>query len=83
MLALDGAHGPLGAIVRACQQQGLQYWQHIVAVDPRQPGRERSGGGATGDAARSLRCHRDLLVFRRPAQADAVASEAASAEAAA
>jgi len=82
VLALDGAHGPLGAIVRACQQQGLQYWQHIVALDPRQLVTER-GGGATGDAARSLRCHRDLLVLRRAAQADAAASEAASAEVAA
>jgi hypothetical protein len=82
LLALDGAHGPLGAIVRACQQQGLQYWQHIVALDPRQLVSER-GGGATRDAARSLRCHHDLLVFRRPAQADALASEAANAEVAA
>jgi len=83
VLALDGAHGPLGAIVRACQQQGLQYWQHIVAIDPGQLVPEGSGGSAAGDAAGSLRCHRDLLVFRRPAQADAVASEAASAEVAA
>jgi hypothetical protein len=79
-LALDGAHGPLGAVVRACQQQGLQYWQHIVALDPRQLAPERGGAG---EAARSLRRHRDLLVFRRPAQAEAVAGEAASAEAAA
>ncbi len=83
VLALDRAHGPLGAIVRACQQPGLLYWQHIVAIDPGQLGPEGSRGGAAGDAAGSIRCHRDLLVFRRPAQADAAASEAASAEAAA
>jgi hypothetical protein len=83
VLALEGAHGPLGAIVRVCQQQGLQYWQHIVAIDPGQLVPEDSRGSAAGDAARSIRCHRDLLVFRRPAQADAVTSEATSAEAAA
>jgi hypothetical protein len=79
VLALEGTHGPLGAIVRACQQQGLQYWQHVVAIDRRQLTCEGTGGGAGGDAVRSIRCHRDLLVFRRPAQADAVASEAVSA----
>jgi len=83
VLALEGTHGPLGAIVRACQQQGLQYWQHIVAIDRRQLACEGTGGGAGGDAVRSIRCHRDLLVFRRPAQADAVASEAAGAAVAA
>jgi hypothetical protein len=83
VLALDGSHGPLGAIVRACQRQGLQYWQHIIALDPRQLAREAKGGGTRGDAVRSIRCHRDLLVFRRPAEADALASEAANAAVAA
>jgi hypothetical protein len=83
VLALDGAHGPLGAIVRGCQQQGLRYWQHIVALDLCQPVPESNGGRAVGAATRAIRCHRDLLVFRRPDHVDAVASEAASADAAA
>jgi hypothetical protein len=51
----------------------LQYWQHIVALRP--------AGNAASDArtqsvhtkktgdGRTVRCHRDLLVFRRPADA--------------
>jgi len=40
VLAPDDARGPIGAIVRGCQQQGLQYWQHVVAIDPGEPEQE-------------------------------------------
>ena len=61
----------LGPIVRACQHAGLRYWQHIVAID--QSALEDSlpfaalaaGPGADG---RVRRTHRDLLIFRRPAE---------------
>jgi DNA modification methylase len=63
-------HAQLGALVGACQQHGLQYWQHIVAIDANLqetdaataeliPRRARDGGA---------RCHRDLLVFRRASE---------------
>ena len=67
----------LGALVRDCQQHGLQYWQHIVAIDPTaQP--EPAGERRIPKGARDvLRCHRDLLVFRRPSEdAHAVRGEA-------
>jgi len=82
VLAPEDARDRLGAIVHACQQNGLQYWQHVVALDPAAYNGQPSGRDAA-EGRRSIRCHRDLLVFRRPAQADAVASEAASAEVAA
>jgi hypothetical protein len=71
--ATDG----LGDVVLSCQRQGLQYWQHVVALTPDMT--EGSAPGAfvhsprtarprDGDR-RALRCHHDLLVFRRPADA--------------
>ena len=67
----------LGEIVCACQGQGLQYWQHVIALTP-----ELTAGAASGapepaaserkrstDDRRAVRCHHDLLVFRRPAGA--------------
>lgn len=60
----------LGALVRACQQSGLQYWQHIVALAPT-PTQRPERPGETG------RLHRDLLVFRRPPRAAAAAGKAA------
>ena len=83
VLALDGAHGPLGPIVRACGQQRLQYWQHVIAIDPRLLSSDHDGDDAWRAAARSLRCHRDLLVFRQPAEANERADEAARAAVAA
>jgi hypothetical protein len=70
------ARGRLGAIVQACQQQGLQYWQHIVALQPGELEPQPVAVEETG--CRSHRCHHDLLIFRRPAAADALASEAAA-----
>jgi hypothetical protein len=75
----------LGSIVRAAQQGGLQYWQHVVALTPgaaawhdpaarSQPAPTRAPGQ---DGGRAIRCHHDLLVFRRPAHADAAAAAAA------
>src|SRR5262249_29614489 len=67
--------GALGDVVRACQQNGFQYWQHVVALSPAataaaasdarvlvSPTRQRAN-----DNRRADRCHHDLLVFRRPA----------------
>ena len=74
----------LGEIVRACQRQGLQYWQHVVALTPAayaatDARRQSVHTNKSGDG-RTVRCHRDLLVFRRPADA-AVAHTAAAHEA--
>jgi hypothetical protein len=76
VLALEDARDCLGAIVHAGQQNGLQYWQHVVALDPTAYNGEPSGRDAA-EGRRSIRCHRDLLVFRRPIHADALAGEAA------
>ena len=57
----------LGEIVNACQQQGLQYWQHVVALDPAE--RESAADTCRGRAQYARRCHRDLLVFRRDTEA--------------
>jgi hypothetical protein len=74
----------LGEVVRACQRQGLQYWQHVVALRPAANAASDARTQSvqtkkTGDG-RTVRCHRDLLVFRRPADA-AVAQTAAAHEA--
>jgi hypothetical protein len=78
--ATNGSDG-LGAIVRTCQQSGLQYWQHVVALTPASDGRERGRSQRARPRAaqpsRAARCHHDLLVFRRPAEAEAVAAAAA------
>ena len=76
--------GGLGSIVRAAQQSGLQYWQHIVALTPGAAGHEpptRSHPpqmrAPEQDGGRAIRCHHDLLVFRRPAPAEAGVAAAA------
>jgi hypothetical protein len=76
VLAAVDARGRLGAIVQACQQQGLQYWQHVVALHPGEL--EPQPVAVEGTGCRSLRRHRDLLIFRRPAAANALASGAAA-----
>jgi hypothetical protein len=93
-LALSqGAHrdgGALGEVVRVCQQHGFQYWQHVVALPPEVTADAAGGARAQSanarlrpnDGRRAVRCHHDLLVFRRPADAVeqiAVAAVAASA----
>ncbi len=77
----NGGDG-LGAIVRTCQQSGLQYWQHVVALTPafgdrRERGRSQRTRARAAQSSRATRCHHDLLVFRRPAEAEAVAAAAA------
>lgn len=77
----NGGEG-LGAIVRTCQQSGLQYWQHVVALTPavgdgRKRGRSQRTRPRAAQPSRITRCHHDLLVFRRPAEAEAVAAAAA------
>jgi hypothetical protein len=75
--------GP-ASIVRAAQQSGLQYWQHVVAVTPAlADGRQPAAGSqlshmraADQKGSRAIRCHHDLLVFRRPALADAALAAA-------
>ena len=66
---------PLGAIVRALHQDGLQYWQHIIVADvqrieTRTTTRQRHGVVALE------RAHRDLLIFRQSAAAAAAAAAA-------
>jgi hypothetical protein len=78
VIAFEDARDGLGAIVHACQQNGLQYWQHVVALDQAAYNGEPSSRDAA-EGRRSIRCHRDLLVFRRPIHADALAGEAAAA----
>jgi hypothetical protein len=81
----------LGSIVRAAQRCGLQYWQHVVALTPGAgDGHEPAAQSQPVDTqapgqngARAVRCHHDLLVFRRPAQSDAAVAAAAVAGAAA
>ena len=81
----------LGEIVRTAAGQGLQYWQHVIALTP-----EVTAGAATGaraqaasarkrspDDRRAVRCHHDLLVFRRPAEAIEHTTTAAAAATAA
>jgi hypothetical protein len=63
--------------VRTCQGQGLQYWQHVIALTPEVRPGAASGAAAQAasvrtrstDGRRAVRCHHDLLVFRRPADA--------------
>jgi hypothetical protein len=71
----DEHHG-LGAVVHACQQRGLRYWQHVVALDPAE--REREAEPHELSERRARRCHRDLLVFRRDPEAVERASTAAA-----
>lgn len=77
--------GALGHVVRTCQQSGLQYWQHVIALTPERAASDASGAhaevactsrGLTED--RAVRCHYDLLVFRRPADAIADTTVAAA-----
>jgi hypothetical protein len=81
--AADSSGGDgLGAIVRTCQRSGLQYWQHVVALTPafgdgRKRGRSQRARPRAVQPSRITRCHHDLLVFRRPAEAEAVAAAAA------
>lgn len=78
VLALADARDGLGATVRACQRQGLQYWQHVVALAPAAFASKPPDGDDARERRRSTRCHRDLLVFRQPAHADALAGVAAA-----
>jgi hypothetical protein len=79
----------LGEIVRTCQGQGLQYWQHVIALTPEVTADTacRTRALAAGareratDDRRAVRCHHDLLVFRR--SADAIEHTASAAVAAA
>ena len=70
-----------GEAVRACRRQGLQYWQHVVVLTPdanaATDARPESVHTRKAGDGRAVRCHRDLLVFRRPAGA-AVAQTAAA-----
>ena len=71
-----------GEVVRACQRQGLQYWQHVVALTPDAnaaiEARTESMYTKRAGDGRTVRCHRDLLVFRGPA--DAVVAQTAAAD---
>jgi hypothetical protein len=70
VLALDHPHGWLGEVVQIAKKDGLQYWQHIVALEPGELELEPANAGRATNRSRSLRCHRDLVVFRQPARAD-------------
>ena len=75
---------PLGDVVHACREHGLQYWQHVVALTPDLATGDESGAhskpGDTKDG-RAVRCHHDLLVFRLPADAGAERAIASAVEA--
>jgi hypothetical protein len=81
----------LGEIVRSCQGEGLQYWQHVIALTPEITPGATSGAPAQAsserkrstDGRRAVRCHHDLLVFRRPAEAIEQTTSAAAAATAA
>ena len=81
----------LGDVVRACQQHGFQYWQHVVALPPEitadAAGRTRAQSATARkrpkNHSRAVRCHHDLLVFRLPAEAIGQAATAAVAASAA
>jgi hypothetical protein len=65
---------PLGDVVHACREHGLQYWQHVVALTPDLATGDESGAHskpADTKDGRAVRCHHDLLVFRLPADAGA------------
>ena len=79
----------LGAVVYACQKNGLQYWQHVIALTPAVAADDESGACAARAGAcrrrtggdRAIRCHHDLVVFRRPEHANAEHATAAVVEA--
>jgi len=81
----------LGEIVRTAAGQGLQYWQHVIALTPEVTPGAASGARAQAASARqrstddrrAVRCHHDLLVFRRPAEAHEHTTTAAAAATAA
>ena len=83
--------GGLGDVVRACQQHGFQYWQHVVALPPEATADAANAARAQSASARqqakddrrAVRCHHDLLVFRLPAEAIGQAATAAVAASAA
>ena len=63
--------------VRLCQELGLHYWQHIVALLV--PMREGQLGTPHRRAARSGDAgHVDVFVFRKPSPATAASQEAAT-----
>jgi hypothetical protein len=75
-------------VVRACQDNGLQYWQHVIALradltDGNESGtRTKPERTSTAKAVQARRHHRDLLVFRRSAHAEQAAACAVAAVAA-
>jgi hypothetical protein len=66
----------LGAVVSACQENGLHYWQHVIALTPglmdgdESAARSNAARMSTARARRAVRRHHDLLVFRRSAHAE-------------
>jgi hypothetical protein len=72
----DTRSAGLGAVVRACQENGLHYWQHVIALTPgltdgnESAARSNAARMTTARAGRALRRHHDLLVFRRSAHAE-------------
>lgn len=84
----DERSDALGHVVRACQESGLQYWQHVVALALNVAAGEASGAraqparkcGRPTEDRRAVRCHHDLLVFRRPADANVVQTTVAAVE---
>jgi hypothetical protein len=88
VIALERRQQGLGTIVRACQDTGLQYWQHVITLEPTlppagEPQQAKRTDAAAREGLRAVCCHRDLLVFRRPVPADALATEEVALEQAA
>jgi hypothetical protein len=59
---IDGVtRGRSESTVRLCEEAGLQYWQHVIALlVPIQEGQLQP------QCRRRARAHADLLVFRKP-----------------
>jgi len=73
ILDVPPAARALGALVRSLQEIGATYWQHIVVADVRRL--EQLAPAETRSAPIELtRVHRDLLVFRQPADPSAAAA---------
>ena len=69
-----------GGTVRLCEQLGLQYWQHVIAVlAPITDGRLHPPRSHTQPDTDVETVHADLLVFRKPATAPAKRLAAAEA----
>jgi hypothetical protein len=91
MRTRGGLRNLAGETIALCEQAGLRYWQHVIALQATITGGELQPRPsfwqvlqvrkalARGERAH-LSCHEDVLVFRRSADAEACAQESAVAK---